>query len=357
MTHAELTSRLGIQHPVIQGPFGGGFSTPLLAATVTNRGGLGSYGAHRLSPDDILRVAGEIRALTTGPFALNLWVSGEDPGGLDVTPEEFERVALLFAPYFRELGLDPPVRPERREIGLRFDEQIGAVLEARPAVLSFVFGIPSQAVLAECRTRGIVTSGSATSVAEARALDEAGVDVIVATGSEAGGHRPSFLAHAEDSLMGTFALVPLVADRVRAPVVAAGGIVDARGVRAAHALGACGVQIGTAFLACEESGASPEHRDLLFGERAYRTVLTRSFSGRLARGIANRWTDEMTTRTHDIAPYPLQGWFTAQLRRAANTAAGVARTELVSLWCGQAAPNLRHRTANALIDSLVTSID
>lgn len=354
---SELTSRLGIRHPFFQGPFGGGLSTPLLAATVTNLGGLGAYGAHVLPPDDILRVAAEIRALTTGPFALNLWVSGEDPGGLEVTDEEFERAARVFAPYFRELGLDAPARPERREIGLRFDEQIDAVLAARPAVLSFVFGIPSQAVLAECRKRDIVTAGAATSVAEARALDDAGVDVIVASGSEAGGHRPSFLARAEDSLMGTFALVQLVAGRVRAPVVAAGGIVDARGIRAALALGAHGVQIGTAFLACEESGASPEHRELLFSERAHRTVLTRSFSGRLARGIANRWTDEMTARTHDIAPYPLQGWFTAQLRRAARTAAGVARTELVSLWSGQAAPNLRHRTAGALIDSLVASND
>ncbi|MDQ3033233.1 MAG: nitronate monooxygenase [Myxococcota bacterium] len=358
MTKTDAARRLGIAHPLVQGPFGGGLSTARLAAIVADHGGLGSYGAHVLDPDGILAIAREIRALTSGAFALNLWVSNEDPGGLDFDDAELARVGRLFAPYFEELGVAMPAPPAPREVGHRFEDQVQAVLEARPPVFSFVFGVPSADVLRACRARDIVTVGTATTVAEARALDDAGVDVIVATGAEAGGHRPSFLARAEDSLMGTFALTPLVADRVKAPVVAAGGIIDGRGVRAALALGASGAQLGTAFLACEESAATPEHRAALFGEGAYHTTLTRSLSGRLARGIANRWTREMAGRDGELGAYPLQGWFAGQLKRAirglGDEPAGVAaRTELSGLWGGQVAPNLRHRSAAALMTSLV----
>jgi nitronate monooxygenase len=356
---SEVTRRLGIDHPLVQGPFGGGLSTPRLAAAVSNRGGLGSYGAHILDGDGILRVAGEIRALTTRPFAMNLWVSSADPGGLDFTAEDVARLSRVFAPYFAELGAPLPEPPSPADVGRRFEDQIEALLEARPPVFSFVFGVPSPAVLRACRERGIATVGATTSIAEARALDEAGVDAIVATGLEAGGHRPSFLARAEDSLMGTFSLVQLVAPRVKAPVIAAGGIVDGRGVRAALTLGAQAAQIGTAFLACEESGATAEHRAALFSPRSETTALTRSFSGRLARGLANRWTREMASRSGDLGPYPLQGWFTAQLRkaaRAAETAHPDASTELVSLWSSQSAPNLSHRTAASLLDSLLTDL-
>ena len=357
MSTTEASRRLGIRHPIVQGPFGGGLSTVQLAATVSNLGGLGSYGAHVLPPDAILRVAGEIRALTSAPFALNLWISDHDPGGLEYTNEDLDRALRLFEPYFRELGVAPPAPPAPREVGLRYDDLVQAVLEARPPVWSFVFGVPSASILAECRRRGIVTVGAATSVAEARALDDAGVEVIVASGSEAGGHRPSFLARAEDSLMGTFALTQLVSDRVKAPVIAAGGIVDARGVRAALALGAQAAQIGTAFLACEESGATPAHREALFGERAFHTTLTRSFSGRLARGLENRWTREMASRSDELVPFPLQSWFTGQLKREVQRRGGPASTELVSLWSSQVAPNLRHRTAATLMDALIQPIN
>ncbi|NUP05346.1 MAG: nitronate monooxygenase [Polyangiaceae bacterium] len=356
MGTTEAARRLGIRHPIVQGPFGGGLSTPHLAATVANRGGLGSFGAHILSPDDVLRVTKEISALTSEPFAMNLWVSNQDPGGLDFTIESFERAYRLFEPYFRELGLERPEPPAPREVGFRFEDQVQALIEARPPVFSFVFGIPSGEILSQCRRRGIATVGAATTVAEARLLDEAGVDVIVATGFEAGGHRPSFLETAESSLMGTFSLTQLVSNRVKAPVVAAGGIVDGRGVRAALALGAQGAQIGTAFLACEESGATAEHRAMLFSDRAFHTTLTRGFSGRLARGLSNRFTQEIAARASEIAPYPLQSWFTGALKRAARARVGDARTELVSLWSSQSAPNLQHKSAADLMDSLVYSL-
>jgi nitronate monooxygenase len=351
-TPEDLVTKLEISHPIVQGPFGGGLSTTKLASVVSNRGGLGSYGAHILEPAQIGPLVGELRALTTSPFALNLWVSDEDAGGRDVDLATFERVLAIVRPYLRELGIDEPSYPPPA-FHPRFDEQIDALLEARPPVFSFVFGIPAPPVLAACRERHIVTVGAATSVDEAVALEAAGVDVIVATGFEAGGHRPSFLRRAEDSLMGTFALTQLVSRRVKVPVIAAGGVVDGRGVRAAITLGASGAQLGTAFLACEESGAASLHRDALFGSGAERTVLTRAFSGRLARGIENRWTREMQTRLAELPPFPMQSWLASLLKAPALAA---SRVDVVSLWSGQIAPNLKHRNAERLMDSLLEEI-
>ncbi len=347
-----LTSLLGIDHPVIQGPFGGGLSTTRLLALVSNAGGLGSFGAHIVPPAQLPALVEECRSLTTRPFAINLWISDHDPGAETLTADAFERLADLFGPLFAELGLPRPTPPAR--FHPRYEDQIEALLEAAPPVFSFVFGIPSPAVLTACRHRGILTVGAATSLAEARALDEAGVDAIVATGLEAGGHRPSFLGPAEQSLMGTFALTQLVSRRVKAPIIAAGGIADGRGVRAVLTLGASGAQIGTAFLACEESAAHPAHRAALFSPAAERTVLTRAFSGRLARGLANRWSDELAARLGSPAPFPVQSWFVGRLREAALAA---DRTDLVSLWGGQIAPNLRHRSAASLFASLVSDLD
>lgn len=345
----EATRRLGIRHPIVQGPFGGGLSTVALAATVSNLGGLGSYGAHVLSPDEIFRVAAELRAATSRPFAMNLWVTDHDPGGRELDAESFARVAAIFEPYFRELGAPLPAAPPPR-YGHRFDEQIEALLEAAPPVFSFVFGVPPPRILAECRRRGIITIGAATSLAEARALEDANLGLLVATGAEAGGHRPTFLGRAEDALMGTFALTQLISARVKVPVIAAGGIADRRGVAAALTLGASAAQLGTAFLACAESGAAPLHRQLLFSERAHATTLTRVFTGRLARGLVNRMTRELGPRLAELPPFPIQSWFVAQLRDAALAA---ENPELMSLWSGQIAPALRHRRAADLFASLV----
>ncbi|WP_460732826.1 NAD(P)H-dependent flavin oxidoreductase [Lysobacter tyrosinilyticus] len=351
---SEATRRLGIEHPIVQGPFGGGLSTALLAATVSNHGGLGSFGAHMLAPERIGPLTEEIYALTGKPFALNLWVSDHDQGGDQVDLVTFERGWRLFEPYFRELGVEKPRLALAERGHPRFDEQIDALLEASPPAFSFVFGIPSKTVLDECRRREIVTIGAATSIAEALALEAAGVDLIVATGAEAGGHRPSFLAKAEESLMGTFTLVQLISARVKTPVIAAGGIADARGIRAAFALGAQAVQIGTAFLACRESGTTDAHRELLFSQRGQHTTLTRAFTGRLARGLRNRWTEEMAPRVELLPPFPTTSWFVSKLRPAAIAA---GRTDLISLWGGQITPNLQHRTAAALMQSLLSDQD
>ena len=195
--------------------------------------------------------------------------------------------------------------------------------------------------------------GTATTVDEAIALEQAGVDVIAASGFESGGHRGSFLQQSEDSLTGTMALVPQVVDAVRLPVVAAGGIGDARGIVAAFALGAEGVQMGTAFLACEESGASTLHREALLNGQAKQTALTRGFTGRLARGIKNRLLDELNQKDIEILPYPLQRALVRHLSIPAETA---GRPELLPLWAGQSANLSRCTNVRALLDTLVKEI-
>lgn len=338
-----------IRYPIVQGPFGGGGSSASLVAAVSNAGCLGSFGANALSPQQILDVAADIRKKTDKPFAFNLWVN--PPNEPPVSPADFARAMERMAPYYRELGIGPPARPERFAQNHR--EQADAVLAANPAVFSFVFGLPSPDLLRECTRRGITTIGTATTVDEAISLEKSGVDAIVASGFEAGGHRASFLRPAEESLTGTLALVPQVVDAVTVPVIAAGGIADARGVVAALALGAAAVQIGTTFLACEESGAAAVHRDALFGAQAHRTVLTRVFSGRLVRAIANRYAVEMSARAGELLPYPAQNWISGTLRAAA-TAQG--RSEFLSLQAGQSASLIRDRSAAAAIERIVGEV-
>lgn len=344
----DFARRLGLAAPIVQGPFGGGISSVELVVAVNEAGGLGSFGAHHLDAAGIRDTAAAIRARTGRPFAFNLWVpldGTDEPAGAGA---DFERGADLLEPFFRELGVARPAPPPR--FTPPYAEQVEAVLAARPAVFSFVFGIPDADVLRRCRGLGISTLGTATSVDEARALAAAGVDMIVASGFEAGGHRVSFLKRPEDSLAGTLSLVPQIVDAVRVPVLAAGGIADGRGIAAAMMLGAQGVQIGTAFLACRESNAGDAHRRMLFSPAARETALTRAFSGRLARGIRNRMLAELEPHAGRVAPYPIQNWLTGQLKRAAREQ---ERPDLMSLWCGQSAGLLAHRDAASLMSALV----
>lgn len=342
----ELCERLGLAHPIVQGPFGGGLSSVVLAAAVSNAGGLGSFGANSLSPGEIGDVVGALAAATDKAFAINLWVGGAPEPAMD--DASIRRALALMAPYYREVGLDVPTLPER--FGQDYAAQVEAVLAARPPAVSFVFGVPDRTVVRRCRELGIVTIGTATTVDEALALEQGGVDAIVATGFEAGGHRASFLRSAEASLTGTLALVPQVVDAVGVPVIAAGGIADGRGVAAALALGAQAVQIGSAFLACAESGAPPLHKDMMFSEAGRHTALTRAFSGRLVRAIRNRFLDDMDLRSGEIAPYPVQNWLTGQLRKPALAQ---GRAELLSLQASQCCALLRHHTVAALMTALV----
>jgi nitronate monooxygenase len=227
------------------------------------------------------------------------------------------------------------------------------LLEANVPVFSFIFGIPPREILEECQAKGIVTIGTATTPNEAAALEEAGVDAIVASGFEAGGHRGSFLRPAEDSLTGTLSLVPQIRDIVDVPVIAAGGIGDARGVIAALALGAEAVQMGTAFLACDESGAGRLHREALLGGAAGHTALTRGFTGRLARGIHNRLMEDLNREGTEILPYPLQRGLVRSLSVAAEAA---GQSDLLPLWAGQSASLSTGTDVVAFLDSLVEDV-
>ncbi len=351
-TDDRIASLLQLKQPIVQGPFGGGISTVNLTASVSNLGGLGSFGAHILTPSEIAETSKAISASTTAAFALNLWVEDHDPEALTLSDDAYEASAAQFRPYYDELGLELPKRPTRFHES--FEDQVEAILEVRPPALSFVFGIPSTKVLTACKQRGIATIGAATNVAEAQALDHAGVDAIVATGFEAGGHRPSFLKRAESSLMSTSSLVQTAAARIDTPLIAAGGIVDAIGVAASRVLGASAAQLGTAFLACDESGTSDANRKILFDRDAVaETTLTRTYTGRLARGVRNRLIEELERPDRQIAPFPVQAWFVAPLKKASTEA---NRTDLTSLYAGQSAPNLKHRNVATLMDALSSSL-
>ncbi|MFI7359525.1 NAD(P)H-dependent flavin oxidoreductase [Streptomyces avidinii] len=349
MNAGRLGALLGIGHPVVQGPFGGGLSSVALAAAVSEGGGLGSYGAHVLEPARIGELVAELKGATTRPFAVNLWIPLEEE--LRPLPDAAEttRHAERLRPYYEELGLtvpgegDIPISPD-------FDEQVDALLAAEPPVISFVMGVPPRRVIDEARARGIPLIGTATTVEEAVALEGAGLDAVVASGSDAGGHRGAFLRPVRESLVGTFSLVPQVVDAVSVPVIAAGGIADRRGVTAALALGADAVQIGTGFLATRESGASPLHKRALDGPDARTTVLTRLFSGRTARGIPNRFVREMAAHEDQVPPYPVQNMLMQPIRRAA---AEQDRAEYVNLWAGQAAGlTVSSRSAGEYLASL-----
>ena len=343
----KASELLGIEYPILQGPFGGGLSTPELVATVSNTGGLGGYGAYSISPQEIYEVDKRIKSLTNKPYNLNLWVSDTDVEDETVSDEQFEQTKALFKPYFDRAGIELPPKPDFKT---RFENQFQVILDVKPKVFSFVFGIPSPDMLEEARKRGILLVGNATTMDEAIALELAGVDAIVASGFEAGGHRPSFLESAELSTTGSFVLTQLIREKVKVPVITAGGIATGKGIAAAFTLGADAVQIGTAFLATEESGALPEHREALFSDAAKQTILTKAYTGRLGRGIITQLAKEVRGKEEGILPFPLQTTFMSSLRKAALEQ---NKHDLILFWSGQIAPILKHRKASELMRALI----
>jgi nitronate monooxygenase len=340
----KLASMMGVEHAIILAPMAGGISTPALVAAVSNAGGLGSLGAGYMTPDDIAKAIAEIRERTDKPFAVNLFAGGHDGTGASDTAAMLK----LIAPWHERLGLPPPVA--QADSLPPFEQQVEVVLRSDVSVFSFTFGIPAAGIMRQMKDRGIKLVGTATTVAEARALEQAGADAIVAQGSEAGAHRGTFIISLEDSLVGTIALVPQMADAVSVPVIASGGIMDGRGIVAAAALGASGVQLGTAFLACPESGAPPAYRAAIRTARDDGTMLTRAFSGRLARGITNGFAEAMRGHEEELLPYPAQNNLTRPMRTAA---AKQGNADCLSLWAGQAAPLARELPAADLVAQLL----
>jgi nitronate monooxygenase len=343
----RILDLFGIELPIIQAPMAG-TSTPDMAIAVSEAGGLGSLAVAQLTLDQARKDLATIRQATRRPINVNFFAHK----AVAADAAQLAAWRALLAPYYRELGLDPeaPVPQVNRA---PFDDGFAALVEeTKPEVVSFHFGLPEQGLLDRVRATGAKVIASATTVAEARWLEERGVDAIVAMGSEAGGHRGNFLSDDMGRQVGTMALVPQIVDAVSVPVIAAGGIADARGIVAALALGAEAVQIGSAFLATQESGTTAEHRAALLGP-ARQTRLTRAFSGRLARGLPNRLMEDLTAEG-SIEPYPYQGYLLAPIVAAARAQ---GRTDVVALWAGQASPLIAHRHAGELYDALVRATE
>jgi nitronate monooxygenase len=345
--NTKVTEMLGIKYPIFQGPFGGRLSSASLVAAVSDAGGLGGYGAYTLTPQEIIATDQEIKAATGRPYNINLWVSDTDDTNGTISEAVYEEVKVLFRPYFEEANVPLPEKPA--SFKSRFENQVEVILDIRPKVFSFVFGIPSADILEQCRKLGIITAGAATTLDEAITLENAGVDLIIASGFEAGGHRPSFLGSTESSFTGTFVLLQLIREKVKTPIIAAGGIANGKGIAAALTLGASGAQIGTAFLACDESNALPIHKQMLFSDAAKYTTLSKAFSGRLGRGLSNKITKETGNGT-PFLPFPLQSAFISSLRSAAVQQ---QKWDMVYFWGGQIAPILKHTKATPLMKSLI----
>jgi nitronate monooxygenase len=344
----RLIDLLGIEHPLVLAPMAG-LGTVELAAAVCSGGGLGSLGCVGLQPEAVIQAVGKLRTLTGKPVNTNFFCHGA--ARADRVRDANWRDRLT--PYYNEFGLDLPLAAGQSEI-LPFDEALCRTVEqVKPEIVSFHFGLPEPALLARVKAAGCQVMASATTVAEARWLEERGADVIIAQGSEAGGHRGMFLAAnpAEEaaSQPSTLALVPQIADAVDVPIIAAGGIADGRGIAAAFALGAAGVQIGTAYLFCPEAAISPLYRDALRQARADTTVVTDLFTGRPARALANRLTRELG-RCQGMTPdFPTPMLALAPLRRKAEQQGS---REFSPHWAGQAAALGREMPAEALTRAL-----
>jgi nitronate monooxygenase len=339
-----LTSRFELRQPIIQAPLAGGGDTPALVAAVCDAGALGFIGGAYLTPGQLAEAARRVRARTDRPFGVNLFA----PQPAVVTAADGTRALELIAAYCAELGLPTPEVPSPPAD--TFDDQLAAALETGAAAFSFTLGVVPAPALAAVKARGMFSMGTATTVSEAVALERAGVDAIVAQGSEAGGHRATFGGDFQGGLVSIVALVPAIADAVQVPIVASGGIMDGRGIAAALALGAAGVQLGTAFLTCDEAGIPETYKRAILGAREDGTRLTRAFSGRPARGIVNRFMTEVEGAGDDaILPFPLQNALTRPLRAAA---ARLGRAEFLSLWAGQGVRLARRQPAAELIARL-----
>jgi nitronate monooxygenase len=344
----EFTDWLGIDLPIIQAPMAGAAASAM-AAAVSNAGGLGSIGCATLSPDALRTELTSLKAGTRRPFNVNFFC--HVPPVADADRERRWRAAL--APYHRQYGIDPetiPVGPGRAP----FSAAAADLLEdIKPAVVSFHFGLPPADLLARVKAMGAKTFCSATTVAEALWLEAHGVDVIIAQGVEAGGHRGMFLTDDLTTQIGTFALLPQIVQAVKLPVIAAGGIADAQGVAAAMLLGAAAAQVGTAYLLCPEATITAVHRAALKSDAARHTALTNLFTGRPARGIVNRVMRELGPMSVVAPAFPLATSAIVPLRARAEAAGS---GDFTPLWSGQNPTGCKEIPAAQLTKELAAAL-
>lgn len=346
-TRNALTTLLDLRHPLIQAPMAGGATTPELVAAVSNAGALGSFAAATLSPQAMREGVARVRQLTDRPFNVNLFVL-DDPAPSDA---EVARAQARLDPLRAELGLPPGGRPARFCEDNR--AQLETLIELAPPVVSFTFGLLDAAAVARLHAAGSRVIGTATTVAEARAWEAVGADMVCAQGCEAGGHRGTFLGDPQQSNIGLLALLPQVAAAVQVPVIAAGGLMDGRGIAASLLLGAQAAQLGTAFLCCPESGIPALWKAAILAAGDDSTRLTRAFSGRYARGIVNDFMRRFAAEEQQVPDYPVQNALTADIRQAATRQ---GRAEYLSLWAGQGAGMARALPAAELVRVLMDEL-
>lgn len=340
----RLTDLLQIEHPIIQAPMAGA-STPQMAAASATAGCLGSLGCAMMSAEVYTQTFQQTRALTNGALNMNFFCHTEP----EIDADKVKKIESILKPYYEELGIDelPHAVPTHFPFG---GEVAEAVLTSSPNVVSFHFGLPEHEFVEAFKQKGTKILCSATTVAEAKDLEAKGVDAIIAQGWEAGGHH-GFYLEGQTAAIGTMALVPQLVDAVNVPIIAAGGIADGRGIAAALALGASGVQIGTAFLTCVESSVPEIHQNSLMASDGSNTTLTKVFSGRPARGIKNRYSEGLNKMENELPDFPLMNTLTGPLRKqsAAN-----GSPDFVAQWSGQAVGLNRKMTTVELINTLVS---
>jgi nitronate monooxygenase len=343
----EFLNSLGLTQPIVLAPMAG-ITTPALAAAVCNAGGLGSLGCADLKPEQVREQVEALRALTTRPFNLNFFVHQEpDLSQVDVTSM---RARLAF--YYQELGLGGV--PEPKPPYPSFNETMfRLLLELKPPVVSFHFGLPDNFLLNGLRAAGCTIMGSATTTPEARFLERQRIDAVVAQSWEAGGHRGVFMGSLDGQSAGTLSLVAQVCAAVKVPVIAAGGIMNGAGIAAVTKLGAAAAQLGTAFMLCPEARTNPVHRRAITEARDDDTVVTRLYSGRPARVITNRFVRENQNAQHEVAPFPAQHGLTAPLRKP-SIDKGIP--DFLPLYAGQGAGLAREMQAEQLMATLISEI-
>lgn len=341
--NTKLTKILKIKLPIIQAPMAGGPTTPELIASVSNAGGLGSLGAGFMKPEDIQKAVHKIRDLTDQPFAVNLFITKKP----HVSENEIKNMRKIINKLTKNITKSSLIaKPPYYQL---YSEQLAVIIEEQIPVFSFTFGIPSDHWLKRLKDKKIKMIGTATTVSESILLEKKGIDLIAAQGYEAGGHRGAFLKENEESLVGTMALIPQMVDHVKIPVIASGGIMDGRGIVAAMILGASGVQMGTAFLACPESGTPSYYKKIILSSSENNTVLTRIFTGKFARAINTRFIEELSAYQEQILDYPLQ---LALIKQVRDIAQKKNINDYSSFWSGQAASLSRNWSAKKLIVSL-----
>ncbi|MEH6996245.1 nitronate monooxygenase [Neobacillus drentensis] len=350
MLKNTMTELLNIEYPIIQAPMAGGVTTSNLVVEVSNSGGLGMIGAGYMTPAQILNQIKEIKQLTTYPFGTNLFV----PNEFTCSEKEIKVANEHLQPIYKQLNISDNVNldvPIPNHFFERFDEQIQVVIDEKVPVCSFTFGVPSIEIIAKLKHHNIILMGTATTVEEAVEVEKLGMDMVVVQGSEAGGHRGNFIADDEKSLVGLMSLIPQVVDHVSIPVIAAGGIMDGRGLMAAFCLGAKGVQMGTAFLTCIESGAHKVHKEAILHTKEDQMVLTRAFSGKWARGINNKFISDFKNHEESLPHFPVQNTLTQHIRKAASSQ---NNPEYMSLWSGQSPRLAKNQKVETLMKDIIT---